>query len=59
MATTKSALAKRNQKRKATIQWVALAVAAGLAVLAAIVLKGEDPTGTRQNGLAPSAVVAS
>lgn len=53
MVITESALAKRNKKRNATIQWVALAIVAGLAVLAAFVLLGEEPTGTRNSGRAP------
>jgi hypothetical protein len=70
MATTKSASATRNSNLNATIQWVALVVVAGLAVLAAFVFFGEGsvggggghgggaPTGGH-NGLAPLSVTTS
>jgi hypothetical protein len=62
MASPKSASRKRSGVVNPTIQWVALAVIAGLAVLAAFVFFGEDSTGGSHggggyNGLAPTTSV--
>ncbi|MCP3991423.1 MAG: hypothetical protein GY724_20280 [Actinomycetia bacterium] len=54
MASGKPAQAKNSPSINPTIQWVALVVIAGLAVLAAFVFFGEDSTGGGgHNGLAP------
>ena len=54
MAPSKTASAKQNNRVNPTIQWVALAVVAGLAILAAFVFFGEDSTGGGHSGLGPA-----